>query len=252
MAPSASSRLNVSADTGPAVSSARRDPSRLSHAEAIRAKVALVWPGVQAAGRTLLQHSRAAEVYPEYLITFHGVVRASVPLMEAAVARARATPGDAVAEGLVSYLEGHIPEELGHDEWALEDLEVLGVDRRDVLARPPSPTVAAFVGAQYYWILHHHPVALLGYMTLLEAYPPVPDEIEELMARTGLDRAAFRTLLHHADIDPHHADELFAAMDALPLTPEQSALLGVSALSSARLLTEVILEVVSRFESPSV
>ena len=33
-------------------------------------------------------------------------------------------------------------------------------------------TAAALVGAQYYWIRHVHPVALLGYVMLLEGYPP--------------------------------------------------------------------------------
>ena len=28
----------------------------------------------------------------------------------------------------------------------------------------PSPAVAALVGSQYYWLLHHHPVALLGFV----------------------------------------------------------------------------------------
>jgi hypothetical protein len=197
----------------------------------------------------MLQHPRVVELYPEYLVTFHGVVRASVPLMEAAIARAHEMTADAVASRVARYLEKHIPEETGHDEWILEDLAVLGVDRGFVLARPPSPPVAAFVGAQYYWILHHHPLSLLGYIVVLEAYPPLIREIEDLIARTGHDRAAFRTLLHHADLDQHHADELFSAIDALPLTAEHSAVLGASALSSARLLIEVIKDVIERFDA---
>jgi hypothetical protein len=109
--------------------------------------------------------------------------------------------------------------------------------------------VAALVGAQYYWIVHYHPVALLGYMTLLEAYPPQVEEIEQLIARTGYERAAFRTLLHHADLDPHHAAELLQRIDALPLTPGQSAVLGVSALSSVYLLTRIVNEIVARADS---
>jgi hypothetical protein len=221
--------------------------SASSSSDLLRAKVALVIPALVAASRKLLDHPGVAELYPEYLIAFHGVVRASVPLMEAALRRAEdLAAGDDVAAGLVPYLRSHIPEETGHDDWVLEDLERLGMDRATVLGRTPSPTVAELVGAQYYWILHHHPVVLLGYMTLLEGYPPTAGDVEDLIARTGFDRAAFRTLLHHADADPHHAAELFETMDALPLTTEQVSALGVGALSAAYQLTRLIEEIVDR------
>jgi len=88
------------------------------------------------------------------------------------------------------------------------------------------PAVAALVGAQYYWVLHHHPVALLGYIGLLEGFPPSPGMIEDLRARTGYPADAFRTLVAHAELDPRHGDELFELVDTLPLTPEQSAVVG--------------------------
>ena len=122
-----------------------------------------------------MRHPRVRDLYPEYLVASHGIVRASVPLMEVARQRATSIAGeDPVAAGLAAYLYEHIPEELDHDEWVLQDLELLGVDRTHVLARPPTPTIAQFVGAQYYWVAHYHPVALLGYIALLEGYPPMP------------------------------------------------------------------------------
>ena len=44
--------------------------------------------------------------------------------------------------------------------------------RDEVLRRMPSPTVASFIGAHYYWIHHHHPVAQLGQIAVQEGYPP--------------------------------------------------------------------------------
>jgi hypothetical protein len=66
------------------------------------------------------------------------------------------------------YLERHIEEERHHDEWTLDDLAAVGIEPAQTLAIRPTANVAALVGAQYYWILHHHPVALLGYMATLE------------------------------------------------------------------------------------
>jgi hypothetical protein len=51
----------------------------------------------------------------------------------------------------------------------LDDLEALGVDTAALRVQPPSPTIAALVGAECYWILNYHPVAILGYLEL-EAY----------------------------------------------------------------------------------
>ncbi len=199
----------------------------------LRRKIGLSLPYVLAAGRRLLDHPRAAELYPEYLFATHCVIRASVPLMEAAAAQARRDLGDRVAALLADYLDEHIPEERDHDEWLLEDLELLGLPRSAILERPPPARVAALVGAQYYWIHHYHPVALLGYIALLEGYPPDPAAIEDLIERTGYPRAAFRTLLAHAELDPGHAAELDELVERLPLDDRQAALLGLSATSTA-------------------
>ena len=107
-----------------------------------------------------------------------------------------------------------------------------------------SETVAGLVGAQYYWIFHYHPVALLGYIALLEGYPPTGELVDELTARTGYGAEAFRTLRLHAELDPGHRDELDETLDALPLTPEQSTVLGLSAMYSVHMLARAIDDVI--------
>jgi hypothetical protein len=202
--------------------------------ERLRTKISLALPELLAASRRLATDDRIAELYPEYLFAIHCVVRASVPLMETARRRAEESPDDPLCEELASYLAEHEDEERDHDEWLLDDLEVLGLDRSAILRRPPSPTIAAAVGAQYYWILHYHPVALLGYIAVLEGYPPSPALVDELVSRTGHPEAAFRTLRAHAELDPGHRDELDRLLDRLPLTAEHSEVVGLSALASAR------------------
>jgi hypothetical protein len=199
---------------------------------------------VLSAGRRLFDHPRVDELYPEYLFVTHCVIRASVPLMETAAARARRDPDDLVASLLAEYLDEHIPEERDHDEWLLDDLEVVGRSRSEILARPPPARAAAVVGAQYYWIEHYHPVTLLGYIALLEGYPPDPQTIDELARRTGYPRAAFRTLLAHAELDPGHAAELDEFLDRLPLDDGQSRAIGLSATATANGLVALFDDVV--------
>ena len=211
----------------------------------LRAKIELALPELLAASRRLGDPpAHPASCYPEYLFATHCVVRASVPLMEAARRRALELDADPVSAALAEYLAEHEDEERDHDEWLLDDLEVLGRERAAILARPPSPTVAAAVGAQYYWILHYHPVALLGYIAVLEGYPPSPELVDDLIARTGHPPEAFRTLRAHAELDPGHRQELDELLDRLPLTREQSEAVGLSALASARAMARAFDEIV--------
>jgi hypothetical protein len=216
-------------------------PSRL-----LRQKIALVSPSLHAVAARLWNHPRFAEVYPNYLFTNHAVVRASVPLMKASLMCARTSwRDDPVAIGLAEYLEHHIPEEMHHDDWLLEDLEALGHDRHTILRRAPSPAVATLVGAQYYWIFHFHPVALLGYIAVLEGTPPEVARVEQVAARTGVPLHAFSTLLRHARLDPYHRDDLDRVLDRLPLDDRHAALLGTSAFHAVHWLGLVVDEAIS-------
>lgn len=215
---------------------------------ALRRKIELVSPVLRAAGHRLLAHPKVGAVYCEYLFISHCVVRASVPLMEAALKQAESMD-DSLAQRLTGYLRSHIAEELHHDQWLLEDLESVGVVRAGVLARPPPAVVAALVGAQYYWTLHYHPIALLGYMAVLEGYPPSPEHVDLLMERTGFPPRAFRTLIEHAALDPGHGDEIFGMLDELSLSEDLSAVLGLSAMHTVVALAEVIEAVVDAVPS---
>src|SRR5881396_1667981 len=146
-------------------------------------------PTFAAACEGVFLHPRIAAIWPDYLVTQHSIIRTTVPLMEAGRDRAGAMAStDRVAAGVAEYLDRHIGEELNHDEWLLDDLEVLGVTRDEALARVPSPTVAALVGSQYYWLSHYHPVALLGYFAFMEGFPPKPQLIRDLIEGPGIRR----------------------------------------------------------------
>ncbi len=75
----------------------------------------------------LWTHPRLREIYPEFLFRNHSVIRSSVPLMQAAAAACeKMLDSDPIAEGMLAYFRKHIPEETGHDDWVLDDLETLG------------------------------------------------------------------------------------------------------------------------------
>lgn len=213
--------------------------------ERLRRKVDLALDGLLQAGGRLQEPGVAEQLYPQYLVTIHQMIRASVPLMEAGASRAEnlAQHGDALAKGVAAYLGHHIREEQGHDEWLLQDLEAIGCSRESAWAQVPSPTVASLVGAQYYWIHHHHPLALLGYIAILEGYPPQISQLEALERITSYPRPAFRTLRKHSHLDVRHSEDLNRALDALPLTQSDERLLGISALHTVALAATALEEI---------
>jgi hypothetical protein len=218
----------------------------ISHSRRLRQKIELLLPQLDAISAELTSHPRFRELYPEVLIAMHQGMRASVPLLQTALRRCRELEhADPVAAALVPYFAQHVKEE-DHDRWALEDLEVLGVPRAEVLRRIPSPTVAAMVGSQYYWVLHHHPVAMLGDMMAREGYPPSVAAVDRMIAQTGYPRTAFRTIERHCRLDVHHRDDLIEVLDGLPLREEHHTALGISALHTVHLMTQLFREVLER------
>ncbi|MGW6012206.1 iron-containing redox enzyme family protein [Streptomyces sp. NPDC055210] len=214
-------------------------------AAGLRARLALTEPMVRAATDALWRPTGLGPRYATYLAVMHGVIRASVPLMErAATLCAALRPHDPVAAPLERYLRVHAEEERGHDDWLLADLAALGDTALGdtaladtalgdtaaaVAVEQPPPSTARFVGAQYYWIEHHHPVALLGYIAVLESNAPAP-RLADHIASSGVPEASLHTVRAHAELDDGHTADLFELLDALPLTPVLRRAVTTSAL----------------------
>ncbi len=77
----------------------------------------------------------------------------------------------------------------------------------------------------------------MGYAAVTEGHPPSDQFLVDTMERTGIPPEGFRTYLKHARLDPHHSREMDEALDALPLTAEQTALIGVVAFQTMHDLT---------------
>lgn len=118
---------------------------------------------------------------------------------------------------LRDYFTRHLEEERGHAQWLAEDLRTVGIDVKKT--RIPVEAVQ-MVGSIYYFILHVDPVALLGYMRVLEGSPIAMDELERL--EKLYSRELLRTLRYHVEHDPKHFQELESIINTL--SPDQLAL----------------------------
>jgi hypothetical protein len=208
----------------------------LSASDTLGIKLALAAPALNTATAALWRPAGLERRYLRYLVAMHALVRASVPLLERAAARC-AELDEPAARRLAAYCLRHAEEERGHDAWLLDDLAAAGAGPAAV----PPAEVVELAGAQYYRIEHEHPVALLGYMAVLEGHAPAPRLADRLAADTGLPDAAFRTVREHAALDGDHADEIRRVLDRLALSPCERTVVCVSALHTADLLTRLFL-----------
>ena len=220
----------------------------IPNSEHLRRKIDLIYLN-SGVGQQLLSHPDFRGLYPEFLFTVHTMIRASVPLMEEARAECKKRPRDPAATAMAAYLEQHIKEERHHDVWCLDDLQAVGVPAQEVEGRVPSPTVAALVGSQYYWMKHYHPLALLGYIAVIEGYPPEEELVEHMQTITGYPQEGFSTLLKHARLDPHHKKDLDDFLNTLTLTDEQLSILGLSAIHTVQLVIQTYKDVLDAHDT---
>jgi hypothetical protein len=108
--------------------------------------------------------------------------------------------------------------------------------------------VAGMVGAQYYWIHHHDPVALIGYMLMLECNAPTPGTIADLDRRSDLPESFFRTHRIHAEADPDHQSDLLDLATSLPLSEAQRQLIDTSVMHTLERMAECLADLAKSVE----
>lgn len=218
-----------------------RQTNAMSNSALMRAKIRLTCSAADEAFAAFWAREDLGRVVPAFLVLLQQIMRTAVPLLEMARDRAaERAADDPVCGPLAEYYAKHAVEERDHDQWTLDDLEAVGYPRRAVLDMVPLPDVASMVGAQYYWVNHHHPVMLLGWLAVLEGGPPTEALIRHLETESGLPAEAFRTYRFHGEVDPHHLEDLDRALDAMPLERNHMGLIGISATHTANRLAACI------------
>ncbi len=223
----------------------------LSHSDLLWAKIRLAEGRLNVASDRFWLHPQLAAMLPDFLVQLHRVMQGGLHLMRVARERAVSLSGDPVADIVAPYLEQHIIEEQDHDDWLLDDIGTLGISPAEVAAATPLPSVVSLLGAQYFWALNLHPVAVFGYLIVLEGNPPLTEQLESIRKRTRLPATAFRCLIAHADNDPHHIADLNKTLDSMPLTEEQQKYLALSAFHTIDAVASVFEELLSIHVSSS-
>lgn len=143
-----------------------------------------------------------------WFVMLYQVIRATSPLL----CRASFLSEKLGEAALGDFFGGKLDEERGHDELLLKDLRRLDVSRTHAEKAPTHPAIADMVGRQYYLMDFEHPSAFLGYIALLEGFPPTLAQVEALATASGVPDA-WKTARLHAGADIEHRKALAACLD---------------------------------------
>ena len=141
------------------------------------------------------------EQYVAFLCQAYHHVKHTVPLLMAAGSR---IPEE--HEWLRNALAEYVEEELGHQEWILNDIAACGYDREKARHSSPNRATEMMIAYAYYMIDRVDPIGFFGMVHVLEGTSvTVADEAASCIARsTGLPQKAFSYLTSHGALDVEH------------------------------------------------
>lgn len=132
------------------------------------------------------------------------------------------------------FLYEHMHEELGHEEWVLNDLEVMGVQRGEAKLYKPTMTMLGLNGYNYWSADHRHPCSVLGMVYALEVVASVyggqmTSAISESLLLEGDRGISF--ISSHATMDAEHMADLRAILNQIDDKEAEAAIVESTAFN---------------------
>jgi len=160
------------------------------------------------------------ESYMAFLGQAYHHVKHTIPLLMAA--------GAALPERLEWLREAigeYIEEEMGHQEWILNDIEACGGDKEAVRHETPHQETELMVAYAYDTIHRHNPVGFFGMVLVLEgtSVALATQAAERIQARLNLPEQAFSYLTSHGSLDVSHVDFYEKLMNRLEDANDKAA-----------------------------
>ena len=126
-------------------------------------------------------------------------------------------------EAIAEYIE----EELGHQEWILNDIAACGVDKEAVRSSQCAPETELMVAYAYDMINRVNPVGFFGMVHVLEGTSVTTADIaaDGIQAALGLPDTAFSYLRSHGALDQSHVAFFEGLMNRLDNELEQKLII---------------------------
>jgi len=136
----------------------------------------------------------------------------------------------------------YISEELGHEEWILNDISACGGDREAAQSSTPNLETQVLIAYNYNYIQRHNPVGFLGMVFMLESTSSqwASQGATALKKTLGLTDNAFSYLDSHGTLDIEHMQFFEKTVNTIIDINDQQAIIDV-AKNTFRLFTNILL-----------
>ncbi len=160
--------------------------------------------------------------YQAFLTEAYHHVRHTVPLLMACGSRLPERL-EWLREAIVHYID----EEVGHQEWILNDLQTLGVDKEIVRHGRPSMPTELMVSYAYDTVTRNNPVGLFGMVYTLEKTSSTIATYAagRIVEALDLTPAAMTYMVSHGSLDVEHMQHFERLMNRLDDERDRAAVL---------------------------
>ncbi|MCW8964912.1 MAG: iron-containing redox enzyme family protein [Gammaproteobacteria bacterium] len=164
-------------------------------------------------------------IYTAYLTEAYHHVKHTTPLLMACGSRIPSSKEwlrDAIAE--------YIEEELGHQEWILNDIRECGEDSEAVRHGQPKPATELMVSYAYDSIARGNPLSFFGMVLVLEgtSINLATHAAEKIRESLGLSQKAFSYLSSHGSLDIEHMGFFEKLMNRVEDEDDQQAIIHMA------------------------
>lgn len=172
-----------------------------------------------------LQGEITREAYIAYLEQAYQHVKHTVPLMMAAGSRLPDSK-EFIREALVEYVE----EEVGHQEWILNDIAATGGDAEAARNAEPNDATDLMVSYAYDFVTRKNPVGFFGMVFVLEGTSTqlATGASETLKNALGLTAKSFTYLHSHGALDLEHMSFFEKLMNQIDDEDDQQAIIKMA------------------------
>ena len=170
--------------------------------------------------RQVLDGTVTLESYVAFLGQAYHHVKHTVPLLMACGARLPER-----LEWLRSAIAEYIQEEIGHEQWILDDIRACGGDAERVRSSTPNLPTELMVGYVYDRIARDNPVSFFGMVNVLEgtSIELATRAAGIIQERLGLPPSAFSYLASHGSLDLEHIELFKGLMNRLDDPADKAA-----------------------------
>lgn len=166
-----------------------------------------------------------ADSYIAYLTQAYHHVKHTVPYLMAMGAR---LPENKkwLQKAVIEYLE----EEVGHEEWILNDIEAAGGNKEEARNATPHLATQVMVSYNYDYITRKNPIGFLGMVFMLESTSTqiATHGADAVKKGLGLPQNAFTYLYSHGALDIEHMKFFESLMDKINDPVDQDAIIEVA------------------------